>query len=81
MCVRLALRWTLRTRTGALLHSAILVAIAVTLLTACAAVPHRTGPIVKNDYSFLGEYLDWMIDQEARKAHVHGVSIAVVDGP
>lgn len=45
-----------------------------------AAMPRRTGPIVKNDHRFMGEYLDWMVAKEARKADVPGVVVAVVDG-
>lgn len=86
--ISLAILWTmimeairqLRTLGAKLLAAAWLAPIACALLGGCAAIPHRTGPIVKNDYRFLGEYLDWMIDQEARKNHVQGVSIAVVDG-
>ena len=52
----------------------------VALLVGCAAVPHRTGPVVKDDYQFLDEYLSWMIEREASKAKVHGVAVAVVDG-
>jgi len=57
-----------------------LVALACSLGSGCgAAIPHRTGPIIKNDYQFLGEYLDWMVNQEANKAHVNAVTVAVVD--
>ena len=58
----------------------VLIAIACSLLSGCSAsIPHRTGPIVKNDYQFLGEYMDWMITREAKKAHVNAVTVAVVD--
>ncbi len=57
-----------------------LVALAGSLGSGCgAAIPHRTGPIIKNDYQFLGEYMDWMVNQEANKAHVNAVTVAVVD--
>ena len=50
------------------------------MLGGCAAaIPHRTGPIVKNDYRFLGQYMDWMVSKEASKAHVNAVTVAVVD--
>lgn len=35
---------------------------------------------MKGDYRFASEYLDWMIEREARRAHVPGVAIAIVDG-
>jgi CubicO group peptidase (beta-lactamase class C family) len=49
------------------------------LVAGCAQAPQRAGPIEKNDYRFLAEYLDWMIPAEMRRWDVPGVSIVVVD--
>src|SRR5215467_12887440 len=65
---------------GKPLRSIGLLLVVVSLLAAgCAQAPQRAGPIEKNDYRFLAEYLDWMVPAEMRRWDVPGVSIAVVD--
>ncbi len=49
------------------------------LLAACAGAPQRHGPTVPGDYRYPDAYLDWMIGAEMKKAHVTGLSIAIVD--
>lgn len=56
------------------------VAVLVMSIGACSSAPKRNAPVAAGNYSYLGDYLDWMISSEMQKSKVAGLSIAIVDG-
>ncbi len=58
---------------------AVMAGTVIVALGACTSALERSAPIAAGDYSYLGEYLDWMIQAEMRRRDVPGLSIAVVD--
>jgi CubicO group peptidase (beta-lactamase class C family) len=49
------------------------------ILGGCASVPARPQTLVPGDYSYLQEYMSWLIQKEMKKNEVTGLSIALVD--
>jgi CubicO group peptidase (beta-lactamase class C family) len=63
--------------TKKILTMALFVSLAV--LAGCARPPVRPQAMTPGDYSYVKEYISWLIDQEMNTNDVQGLSIALVD--
>ncbi len=63
------------------LHHLVLVMVSLGLLlvNGCAPAPKRPAVIPRGDYAYAKRYLSWLIENEMKKHHVTGLSVALVD--
>ncbi|HTP26905.1 MAG TPA: serine hydrolase domain-containing protein [Anaeromyxobacteraceae bacterium] len=52
---------------------------AIVMLAGCARVPKKPDSMTRGDYSYVKEYITWLVKKEMKKQDVTGLSIALVD--
>jgi len=58
----------------------VVIILSLFVLMGCAAAPKKPLTIQMGDYEHTKKYMTWLIQQEMKKHHVQGLSIAMVDG-
>jgi len=54
-------------------------ALSILMISACSMAPKKPQGLASGDYTYVKEYLSWLIKKEMKKAKVPAISIALVD--